>query len=117
LIRAVAKLFDGGHYAEAVEAACKALEGRVRQLSGDSRIGADLMQHAFSERNALLCFNALADDHDRNEQKGMMFLFAGVMMALRNPRAHRFIDDAPHSALKMIGFVDYLYRSLDSTES
>jgi hypothetical protein len=43
----------------------------------------------------------------------MMFLYAGAMLALRNPRAHKLIEDIPEQALEYIGFLSLLAKALD----
>jgi hypothetical protein len=43
----------------------------------------------------------------------MMFLYAGAMLALRNPRAHELIQDDPKQALEYIGFLSLLAKLLD----
>jgi hypothetical protein len=43
----------------------------------------------------------------------MMFLFAGAMLALRNPRAHELMKDDPEQALEYIAFLSMLAKSLD----
>jgi uncharacterized protein (TIGR02391 family) len=112
--RATSTLFATGHYANAVEDACKVLDMLVKMRSGRSDIsGTELMQTAFSPKAPLLRFNDLVSDTDRSEQQGMMFLFAGAMLALRNPRAHELIKDNPEQALEYIGFLSTLAKALD----
>lgn len=87
--RAVEKLFRDGHYANAVEDACKVLDGLVKIRSARFDLsGTDLMQTVFSPKTPVLRFNELTTDTDKSEQQGMMFLYAGAMLALRNPRAN-----------------------------
>ena len=115
--RAVAKLFRDGHYANAVEDACKVLEGLVKMRSGkDDVSGTELMQSVFSPKNPILKFNDLQTESDKSEQQGMMFLYAGVMLALRNPRAHKIIQDHPEQALEYIAFLSLLAKSLDKAQ-
>jgi len=112
--RAVEKLFRDSHYANAVEDACKVLDGLVKIQSGRSDIsGTELMQKVFSPKNPILKFNDLKTETDQNEQQGMMFLYAGAMLALRNPRAHEIIEDDPEKALEYIAFLSLLAKSLD----
>ena len=73
------------------------------------------MERAFSPTNPLLKFNALADQSDRDEQKGYMMLFSGAVAGLRNPRAHRFVQDDPERALEFIAFVSLLAKLLEGT--
>lgn len=112
--RAVSKLFNDGHYSNAVEDACKVLDGLVKIRSGKSDIsGTELMQHVFSPNNPILKFNDLNTESEKSEQQGMMFLYAGAMLALRNPRAHELIEDDPEKALEYIAFISLLAKSLD----
>jgi Protein of unknown function (Hypoth_ymh) len=65
----------------------------VKVKSGKTDIeGAPLMQSVFSVNNPILAFNGLADQSDRDEQQGMMQLYAGAVMAIRNPGGHRVAD-------------------------
>ncbi len=112
--RAAAKLFENGHYANAVEDSCKALDLLVKLRSGRSDLGGtELMQAVFSPKNPVLRFSELQTESERNEQLGLMFLYAGAMLALRNPRAHGLIQDDPESALEYIAFVSLLAKTLD----
>lgn len=115
--RRVVKLFRDGHYANAVEDACKALNALVKLRSGrDDLDGASLMQTVFSVKAPLLAFNDLANESDRSEQQGMMHLFTGAMLAFRNPRAHDFVQDHPDRALKIIQLVSLLGELLDTAK-
>ena len=115
--RAVAKLFRDGHYANAVEDACKVLDGLVKIRSGKHEFsGTELMQKVFSQNNPILKFNDLQTETDKSEQQGMMFLYAGAMLALRNPRAHEIIQDDPEKTLEYIAFLSLLAKSLDKAE-
>ena len=114
LARAVIGLFENGHFSNAVEDACKVLDGLVKLRSGRHGLsGTELMQAVFSPRNPVLKFNALQTDTDRSEQQGLMFLYAGAMLALRNPRAHALLEDEAETALEYIAFVNLLLRMLE----
>jgi uncharacterized protein (TIGR02391 family) len=78
--------------------------------------GTELMQVVFSPKAPVLRFNDLSTETDRSEQQGMMFLFAGAMLALRNPRAHELIEDDPEQALEYMGFLSMLAKSLDRSK-
>jgi len=115
--RAVGKLFRDGHYANAVEDACKVLDGLVKLRSGRYDLGGtELMQTVFSPKKPVLKFNDLQTETDQSEQQGMMFLHAGAMLALRNPRAHEIIEDDPEKALEYIAFLSLLAKSLDKAK-
>ena len=111
--RAASTLYRDGHYANAVEAAVKALNGLVRLRSDLEFDGATLMERAFSPSNPVLKFNDLQNQSDKEEQKGFMQMFSGAVSGLRNPRAHSFIHDQPERALEFIAFVSLLAKLLD----
>lgn len=113
---AVYKLFKDGHYANAIEDGCKTLELLVKIKSGRHDLsGTDLMHQVFSHKNPILKFNDLKSETDSSEQQGMMFLYAGAMLALRNPRAHQLIQDHPEKAFALIVFINHLAKTLDDT--
>lgn len=115
--RAVEGLFSDGHYANAVEDACKVLDLLVRMRSGRTDLsGTDLMHTVFSPKSPILKFNDLSSDSDESEQRGMMYLYAGVMLAFRNPRAHGLIDDDAEEALDIISLVSFLAKALDGAK-
>lgn len=113
IARASSKLYQDGHYANAVEAAVKRLNGLVRMRSDLEFDGTTLMERAFNPSNPVLKFNSLSDQSDRDEQKGFMMMFSGAVSGLRNPRAHGFIQDDPERALEFIAFVSLLAKLLE----
>lgn len=113
---AVQKKFADGHYADAIETACKILNNLVQNKSGVFDIdNSKLMQKVFSRDNPILKFNDGSSEDLKNEQQGMMFLFCGAIQGLRNPRAHRVIDDHPEMALEALCFISMLAKYLDAT--
>lgn len=100
--------FVSTHYADAVEAAVKALNECVRARTGRTEDGDALMTTAFSPNSALLRINKLQSKSDEGAQRGHMFLCQGVIGAWRNPRAHRLVDDSPARALMMLEMIDGL---------
>ena len=111
------ELFKGGHYANAVEDACKVLDLLVKMKSKRSEpSGTELMQLVFSPKAPLLKFSELQNETERSEQQGMMFLYSGAMLAFRNPRAHGLLSDDPEVALEIIGFVNFLAKALDRSK-
>lgn len=115
--RAAGKLYRDGHHANAIEDAVKALNHLVRLRSDvDNVDGTKLMEHVFSPKKPVLRFNALADDSDLDEQRGYMMMFSGAVAGLRNPRAHKLIEDDAERALEFIAFVSLLAKLLDGAE-
>lgn len=114
IARACTKLFTDGHYAESVEAACKVLDMlvKLRSMRTDPS-GTELMQLVFSPKSPILRFNDQQTESEKSEQQGMMYLFAGAMLAIRNPRAHGLVKDHPENAISYLSFLSMLAKSLD----
>ncbi len=113
IARASTKLYQDGHYSNAVEVAVKRLNAMVRMRSDLEVDGTTLMERAFSPSNPVLRFNSMVDQSDKDEQKGFMMLFSGAVSGLRNPRAHGLINDDPERALEFIAFVSLLAKLLE----
>jgi len=115
--QAAGQLYRNGHYANAVEDACKALNLLVKLRSKrDDLDGVDLMQKVFSPNSPILAFNTGQNQTEASEQRGMMFLYSGVMAAFRNRRAHDFVEDDPEGAIEVIAFVSFLAKQLEKTK-
>lgn len=109
-IREVAReLYVDGHPWEAVFAASKALVNYVKERSGRHDLdGAPLMRTVFSAKDPILVFNSLVDQTDRDEQEGMMHLFEGAVLAIRNPGGHSFPEGSDQRAMEYICFLSLL---------
>jgi uncharacterized protein (TIGR02391 family) len=108
------ELFRDGHFRNAVLDASVALVNFVKEKSRcHDRDGADLMRTVFSKNKPILAFNDLKDQSDLDEQEGLMHLFEGAVLALRNPRAHGLSPDSPEEALEFIGFLSLLAKQLE----
>ena len=116
IARAASNLYQDGHYANAIEDAVKALNDLVRLRSGIQEDGAKLMNKVFSPDAPVLKFNSLVDASDKDEQRGFMMLFAGAVAGLRNPRAHKLIQDDSERALEFIALVSLLAKLLDGAK-
>ena len=116
-MRAASALYRDGHYSNAIENAVKALNNLVRLHSDvDNLDGSKLMNLVFSPEKPVLKFNDLADESDKDEQRGFMMMFSGAVAGLRNPRAHKLIKDDPERALEFIAFVSLLAKLLDGAK-
>jgi uncharacterized protein (TIGR02391 family) len=111
--RAATELYRGGHYANAIENAVKALNALVRLRSDLELDGDSLMTRAFGGKTPRLRFNELNDESDQNEQRGFTMMFQGAVAGLRNPRAHKLIEDDPERALEFIAYISLLAKLLD----
>ncbi len=93
IVKVTQKLFGGGHYAEAVEASFKEINDQVKNIvkqeTGEERDGADLMHFAFRDKSPTIKLTKLLTESDKNIQEGYHLIFAGSMMGIRNPCAHK----------------------------
>lgn len=112
----VRKLFDNGHWEEAVFQAFKFIEHEVKQISGlRGKTGYALMMDAFNENNAKIKLNPLVTDSELDEQRGYKSIFAGAAAGIRNPRGHEVeIGDTPDEALDHLALASLLLRRLDA---
>lgn len=112
-----ADLYRDGHYRNAVLDASVALVNYVKEKSRRHDLdGAGLMTTVFSKKNPILAFNDRKDATDEDEQEGMMHLFVGAVLGLRNPRAHALLDDSPEMALEYIGLISLLAKRVDQSK-
>jgi uncharacterized protein (TIGR02391 family) len=112
-IREVSRdLFLDGHPWEGVFAAAKALVNYVKERSGRHDLdGTPLVRAVFSRNDPVLAFNAGGDPTDLDEQEGMMHLFEGAVLAIRNPGGHDFPEGPEQRAIEYISLLSLLaYR-------
>lgn len=105
----------------AVFEATKGLAERLRQMSGSTLDGADLVDHCFGTRNPppVIRINPFVTETQMSEHKGFANLLRGVFGTFRNPPAH-----APRAAagwaipepdaLDLFSALSFLHRRLDS---
>ena len=74
------------------------------------------MRTVFSPKDPVLAFNDLSDQSDHDEQEGMMHLFEGAVLGIRNPRGHSFLDDVPGRALEYIMLLSLLANRLEESK-
>lgn len=114
IVASCGKLFVDGHYRQAIFEGCLAVNHAVRTKSGSSaEDGTKLMEHVFSSKNPQLRVSDVED-----ERVGIMWLFKGAWMGLRNPRGHRLGTDANMSrqeCLEWLGFLSALVRTVDNS--
>jgi uncharacterized protein (TIGR02391 family) len=118
-IKAVSlKLYEDGHYAQAIEEALKRVIKEVKSIvqnkTGQEYLKADdLMNRAFSPQNPIISFNQLQTIEDKDEQQGIMFLFKGIV-GIRNKKAHdNVIQNDPVRATEYLSLASLLMRLLD----
>ena len=107
------RLFDNGHYAQATFEAFKFLDNEVQRHSASAKSGKALMMEALNESSPRVQLTRLSNTSERDEQEGYKFLFAGGMIAIRNPRGHTVgIPDDVDTCLDHLCFVSMLLRRL-----
>lgn len=111
----VRQLFDNGHYSQATFEALKYLDEEVARIAKSSDFGRSLMMSAFSEKNPAIALNSLQTLSEQNEQEGFKFIFAGVTVGVRNPRAHSRMLDDPDTCLDHLALASLLLRRLDAS--
>lgn len=109
-------LFVDGYPWDAVFAAAKSLVNYVKERSGQHDLdGAPLMRRVFSRKDPILAFNGLADQTDGDEQEGMMHLFEGVVLGIRNPGGHAFPEGSEQRAMEYISLISLLAYRVQET--
>jgi uncharacterized protein (TIGR02391 family) len=106
-------LYRDGHYRQAILDTYIALVNAVKVKSGRHDLdNTPLMQTVFSIKAPLISVSTDAD-----EQLGFMWLFSGAVMGIRNPKAHRLIDQKdPQRTLEWLSFASVLLRVLDDSK-
>jgi len=105
-------LFMDGYHWEAVFAASKALMNFVKERSDRHDLdGAPLMRTVFSRNSPILAFKDQSDQVDQDEQEGMMHLFEGAVLGIRNPGGHSFPEGPEQRTMEYISLLSMLcYR-------
>ena len=116
IVEVTRDLFLDGHHWEAVFAAAKVLLNFTKERSGRHDLdGASLVRAVFSRKDPILAFNDLKDPTDLDEQEGMMHLFEGVVLGIRNPGGHIFPEGTEQRAIEYISLLSLLaYRVQES---
>lgn len=116
------ELFDNEHYPQAVEAAFKkvitVVKGLLTPDERGKKDGDALMNLAFGAESQppLIKFNSLTNLPELDEQRGIMYLFKG-MVAIRNRKAHDFVQLSDSArAFEYLALASLLLRLLETTE-
>lgn len=107
------------NYFHAVLEATKSVAQKIRDKSGCTTDGAELVDGAFGKGNKpfpILAFNRLVSDSERSEHAGLMNLLKGLFGTFRNPTAHApkviwIISE--QDALDILTLASLLHRRLD----
>lgn len=106
-------LFKNGHFRQAILDIYIALVDAVKKKSECHNLdNSPLMQKVFSQNNPILKVS-----EDRDEQLGFMWLFSGAVMAIRNPKAHKLIEQTDSDRTpEWLAFASVLFRVLDESK-
>ncbi len=66
------------------------------------------MRTVFSKNNPALAFNGLNDQTDQDQQEGLMHLFEGAVLGIRNPGGHSFPEGTEQRAIEYISLLSLL---------
>lgn len=99
MARRVTSLYNSGHYEEAVLAAFKVIEERLRDITGKSDAGRkDLLKETFNPTSG-----TLQDPKAwTSERQGIYNFFDGAFLSFRNPPAHKFVETDAEEAFDLI---------------
>jgi uncharacterized protein (TIGR02391 family) len=105
------KLFEDGHYRQAVTESMLCVEVAVREKAGlpDTELGKKLMNKCFGIKNPLLKLS-----ENNSEQESAQFLYSGSIGYFKNPSSHRFVEHKdPMTTFEHLALASLLLRLLD----
>ena len=117
LIDVSKNLFKTGNYDSAIFEAFKAVNNYVKEKTGLTLDGTNLMEKVFNENKPILKMNDLLNPSDKNEQTGFKHLFIGSQMGIRNPRSHENVkQEDPIITLHYLGIASLLMKRIDQAK-
>jgi len=105
------------NYFHAVFEATKSVAQKIRDKTGLTGDGADIVDDAFRVSAPMLAINTLQTETEQSEQKGFINLLKGMFGTFRNVPAHvpRIMwPIEEQDALDLLSLVSYLHRRLDA---
>jgi uncharacterized protein (TIGR02391 family) len=105
------------NYFHAVFEATKSVADKLRDRTGLTSDGADLVENALAGQTPVLAINTLQTETERSEQRGFVNLLKGMFGTFRNVTAHAPKIKWPISeedALDLLSLASYLHRRLDA---
>ncbi len=110
----VKKLFDNGHYSQSTFEAFKFIDKEIQRHANSTESGYKLVMKVFGGNPPILTLNNQETQTEKDEQQGFQFLFAGAVLAIRNPRGHECgMVDSPDMCLDHLSFASMLLRRLE----
>jgi uncharacterized protein (TIGR02391 family) len=72
------------------------------------------MMKVFAETSPIIELTPRTTSSEKDEQRGYQFLFAGSVLAIRNPRGHEYaVKDDPDTCLDHLSLVSLLLRRIE----
>ena len=105
------------NYFHAVFEATKSVAQKIRDKTGLTGDGADIVDKAFGVSAPLLAINTLRTETEQSEQKGFANLLKGMFGTFRNPTGHAPKITWPikeEDALDLLSMLSYFHRRLDA---
>jgi len=108
------------NYFHAVFEAMKSITSKLRQMTGSTSDGADLVHNAFGLKpgSPMLAITTLDTETLKGEQRGFASLLKGLYGTIRNPLAHDpkiEWDMSEQDALDIMTTISLIHRKLDKT--
>jgi len=118
IVKASKKLFDDGHYSQAIFEAVKILEKEIKEKSDvKDKIGVDLVNHVFKKEYPIIKIVEGEEQEHVDEREGFRFLYMGAFLGIKNPKSHSVQNlNEPNKALEYLSFISLLLRRLDEAK-
>lgn len=117
---AAARLFDGGHYRQAVQTASQALESHLQTIAGARVGGQDLAKLFAAGGDGVRLHFAELDPNGKtyaSVREGTASLIRGAMMGVRNLVSHpEWPEPSESEALEMLAVLSYIAHLVDRAE-
>lgn len=107
------------NYFHAVLEACKSIASYIRNITGLTSDGSQLVDEAFGGNNPLIKINNFNTDTEKSEQKGFTNLSKGLFGTFRNPTAHSAKIEwnmTEQDALDIFSLASYIYRRIEKSQ-
>ena len=105
------------NYFHAVFESTKGVSQKIRDKTGLTGDGAEIVDQAFGVSSPMLAINTLRTETELSEQKGFANLLKGMFGTFRNVTAHAPKTTWPieeQDALDLLSLVSYMHRRLDA---
>ncbi|WP_283700217.1 TIGR02391 family protein [Clostridium perfringens] len=104
------------NYFHAVLEATKSIADKLRNISGLSLDGNQLVYKVFDKNKPLIAINTLQTSAELNEQDGLKSLISGVFTMFRNPHAHEpkiYWNISEQDTIDLFTTLSFIHRRLD----